>query len=158
MDWYKVGPFLLEAAKLHTDQHQFLIKLKFLEMMVPTMQIIFLSRVEILTYRYRQGQQKMVWHQVEMEYYLISSANNIQQLEHFTTSNSNLCYQTIVKSIAINDNTGEVFFGTRQRICAPTKVTSTTINAKVTKDNVWAYPNPVRPDYTGDITITGISL
>lgn len=25
------------------------------------------------------------------------------------------------------------------------------------KDNVWAYPNPVKPDYTGIITITGLS-
>lgn len=28
----------------------------------------------------------------------------------------------------------------------------------MTKDNVWAYPNPVKPDYTGLITITGLSL
>ena len=26
----------------------------------------------------------------------------------------------------------------------------------MTKENVWAYPNPVRPGYTGPITITGI--
>ena len=28
----------------------------------------------------------------------------------------------------------------------------------MTKDNVWAYPNPVSPDYTGLITITGLSF
>jgi flagellar hook assembly protein FlgD len=27
----------------------------------------------------------------------------------------------------------------------------------MTKENVWAYPNPVRPDYTGAITITGLA-
>lgn len=27
----------------------------------------------------------------------------------------------------------------------------------MTKDNVYAYPNPVTPDYTGDITIVGLS-
>jgi flagellar hook assembly protein FlgD len=27
----------------------------------------------------------------------------------------------------------------------------------MTKDNVWAYPNPVTPDYTGLITIKGLS-
>ena len=27
----------------------------------------------------------------------------------------------------------------------------------MTSDNVWAYPNPVTPDYTGLITITGLS-
>ena len=26
------------------------------------------------------------------------------------------------------------------------------------KDNVWAYPNPVRPEYHGMITITGLSI
>ena len=28
----------------------------------------------------------------------------------------------------------------------------------MTKDNVWAYPNPVRPDYTGLITVVGLTL
>ena len=28
----------------------------------------------------------------------------------------------------------------------------------MTKDNVYAYPNPVTPDYTGLITVTGLSL
>lgn len=27
----------------------------------------------------------------------------------------------------------------------------------MTKDNVYAYPNPVRPDYTGPITVTGLT-
>ena len=27
----------------------------------------------------------------------------------------------------------------------------------MTDDNVWAYPNPVTPDYTGPITITGLT-
>ena len=29
---------------------------------------------------------------------------------------------------------------------------------KMTKDNVYAYPNPVKPDYTGLITVTGLTL
>ena len=28
----------------------------------------------------------------------------------------------------------------------------------MTKDNVWAYPNPVNPDYTGLISIVGLTL
>ena len=27
----------------------------------------------------------------------------------------------------------------------------------MTKDNVYAYPNPVRPDYTGPITVVGLT-
>ncbi len=45
--------------------------------------------------------------------YLIS-ANNIEQLEHFTTSNSKLLSDNI-EAIAIDDNTGEIFFGTDKR-------------------------------------------
>ena len=32
-----------------------------------------------------------------------------------------------------------------------------TPNEEMTKDNVYAYPNPVKPGYTGPITITGLS-
>ena len=31
-------------------------------------------------------------------------------------------------------------------------------NTEMTKDNVYAYPNPVTPEYTGIITIVGLSL
>ena len=34
---------------------------------------------------------------------------------------------------------------------------ATATNETMTKDNVWAYPNPVRPDFTGLITVTGLS-
>ena len=30
-------------------------------------------------------------------------------------------------------------------------------NEEMTSDNVYAYPNPVRPDYTGPIIVTGLS-
>lgn len=31
------------------------------------------------------------------------------------------------------------------------------VNDEMTKDNVYAYPNPVTPDYTGLITINGLT-
>ena len=34
---------------------------------------------------------------------------------------------------------------------------ATVTNEEMNKDNVWAYPNPVKPDYNGLITITGLS-
>jgi flagellar hook assembly protein FlgD len=34
---------------------------------------------------------------------------------------------------------------------------ASTPNSDMSKDNVWAYPNPVTPDYTGLITVTGLS-
>ena len=35
---------------------------------------------------------------------------------------------------------------------------ATATNETMTKDNVYAYPNPVRPDYTGLITVVGLSM
>lgn len=86
--------------------------------------------------------------------YLISN-DNIQQLQHFTRSNSPLL-SDYIESVAINDNTGEVFFGTDLGLCSY-QSDANAINEEMTKDNVWAYPNPVKPDFTGYITITGLS-
>ncbi|MCF0208715.1 MAG: Por secretion system protein [Bacteroidaceae bacterium] len=86
----------------------------------------------------------------------VISADNMQQIEHFTKENSLLMSNSIT-DIAINKQTGEVFFATDNGLCSY-KGDATTPNEEMTKDNVWAYPNPVSPDYTGDITITGLTL
>ena len=86
--------------------------------------------------------------------YLISSDNNTE-VSHFITTNSKLLSNTI-ESVAINDETGEVFFGTEAGLCSYIS-DATATNEEMTKDNVWAYPNPVTPDYTGLITIVGLS-
>ena len=87
--------------------------------------------------------------------YLISADNNTQ-IEHFTTLNSPLLSNNI-ESIAINQETGEVFFGTEYGLCSYMS-NSTAPAAEMTDDGVYAYPNPVTPDYNGLITITGLSL
>ncbi len=86
--------------------------------------------------------------------YLIS-ADNMQEVQHFTTENSPLI-SNIVPGIAINHTTGEVFFGTSEGLCSYIS-DATSSNSEMSKDNVWAYPNPVQPDYTGYITITGLT-
>ena len=48
--------------------------------------------------------------------YLIS-ADNLQELKHFTAENSPLLSNTI-ESMVINNNTGEVFFGTTEGLCS----------------------------------------
>ncbi len=87
--------------------------------------------------------------------YLISE-DNMSQVEHFLPSNSNILSANI-ESIAINDATGEVFFGTDNGLCSYMS-DATATNESMDKDNVYAYPNPVRPDYTGLITVTGLSF
>ena len=87
--------------------------------------------------------------------YLISN-DNTEQIHHFTTSNSPLLSNGI-QSLAINNNTGEVYIATDKGLCSYMSDASNT-NTEMTTDNVWAYPNPVKPDYTGLISITGLSF
>lgn len=86
--------------------------------------------------------------------YLIS-ADNLTQLQHFTAENSDLLSDNI-ESIAIDNQTGEVFFGTDKGLCSYIS-DATAVVDEMTKETVYAYPNPVRPDYTGLITITGLT-
>lgn len=86
--------------------------------------------------------------------YLISSDNETQ-LQHFTSANSKLISDNIF-SIAINETTGEVFFATDKGLCS--YMSDTTAPAEeMSKETVYAYPNPVRPEYTGPITIVGLT-
>jgi hypothetical protein len=86
--------------------------------------------------------------------YLIS-ADNMEQIQHFTTDNSYLLSNSI-DFITVNNATGEVFFGTGQGLCSYMS-DATTSYEEMDKDNVYAYPNPVTKDYTGLITIVGLS-
>lgn len=87
--------------------------------------------------------------------YLISADNNTQ-VYHFTAENSSLLSNAVL-DIAINNKTGEVFFGTDKGLCSYTS-DATEAAEEMDKDNVYAYPNPVTPDYTGLITVQGLSL
>ena len=78
------------------------------------------------------------------------------QEAHFTTDNSPLLSNTIL-SIAIDETTGMVYIGTDKGLCSYQSEAGPT-NEEMTTDNVWAYPNPVTPDYSGVITVTGLSL
>lgn len=87
--------------------------------------------------------------------YLISSDNN-EQLQHFTSENSPL-FDNNIESIAINHQTGEVFFGTNKGLCSYINDT-TEPSESMDKNHVYAYPNPVNfNDYSGLITITGLT-
>lgn len=84
--------------------------------------------------------------------YLIGS-DNITQLQHFTASNSPLLSDNIL-ALALDEKSGELFIGTDKGLCSYTAPIPNSDG--MTKDNVYAYPNPVRPDYAGPITITGL--
>ncbi len=88
--------------------------------------------------------------------YLIS-ADNMTQIQHFTTENSKLL-SDIVLSIAIDPKSGEVFFGTEQGLCS--YMSDATAPAEtMDDDHVYAYPNPVDfSNYSGLITVTGLTF
>lgn len=86
--------------------------------------------------------------------FLISS-DNMTQEAHFTSENSSLL-SDFVRSIAINQTTGEVFFGTDNGLCSYQSGATEPV-PEMNKDVTYAYPNPVRPGYTGPITIVGLS-
>ncbi len=88
--------------------------------------------------------------------YLIS-ADNMTQIQHFTTENSKLL-SDIVLSIAIDPKSGEVFFGTEQGLCS--YMSDATVPAEtMDDDHVYAYPNPVDfSNYSGLITVTGLTF
>ena len=85
----------------------------------------------------------------------LMSADNMEQLQSFTTSNSKLISDNIAY-ISINPTSGEVFFLSDKGLCS---YQSDANNPAETMDNdeVRAYPNPVTPDYTGLITVTGLT-
>lgn len=83
--------------------------------------------------------------------YLVS-ADGTEILQHFTTENS-LLPSNNVYSMDINEETGELFVATDLGLASYRSDVS-----KPAEDysEVYAFPNPVRPDYTGWITISGL--
>lgn len=86
--------------------------------------------------------------------YLIS-ADGLETIHHFTTENSPLPSDCI-ESIAINGKSGEVFIGTDKGM-ASYMSDATRAEKKLDENNVYAYPNPVKADYSGVISIVGLT-
>jgi len=80
------------------------------------------------------------------------SADGLEQLAHYTEENSPLFSNTII-SIAINHENGEIFFGTAMGVISFRGLAT---KGEESFKNVYAYPNPVRPEYNGIIAIKGL--
>ncbi len=91
------------------------------------------------------------WIGTERAGLFLFSEDGLEELEHFTTENSPLLSNNIT-SISIN-NDGEVFVGTAEGIIS---YKGTATPPQPPGSNVYAYPNPVREDYTGLIAIKGL--
>jgi hypothetical protein len=82
----------------------------------------------------------------------LMSADGTQQLQHFTVDNSPML-SNFVNCIAINDQTGEVFFGNEKGIVSYRS--DATAGGEACNGSL-VFPNPVTHEYTGPIAIKGL--
>lgn len=76
-----------------------------------------------------------------------------ETIYNFKTDNSPLLSNAI-KSIAVNHRTGEVFFGTDNGLVS---YSSGVKSGTAPFSDVYAFPNPVRPEHNDKVTITGLT-
>lgn len=146
-----VGPFMVESNQLR-EANPILTQVKVPRNDGTNYADYLLSGVNIKSIVVDKNNRK--WFGTNGNGLYLIAADNITTLAHFTKTNSKLLSDNIL-SLALNDAMGELFIGTDQGLCSYSGNISDSGNG-MTKDNVWAYPNPVKPDYTGAITITGL--
>jgi non-canonical purine NTP pyrophosphatase (RdgB/HAM1 family) len=83
---------------------------------------------------------------------ILVSEDGQETIAHFTTANSPLP-SDFVQSIAIHPTTGEVFVGTDKGMVS---YTSGVTRGRPDYSKVTAFPNPVRPNYQGYVTVTNL--
>jgi ligand-binding sensor domain-containing protein len=83
--------------------------------------------------------------------YLLSSDGTVQ-VKKYTVENSPILSNSIV-SVAVSDKTGDVWFGTSKGIQS---VRGDATEGLDEFTNVYAFPNPVRQEFSGNLTITGL--
>jgi len=148
-----LGPLLLERSQINEENYYFT------QVKVPrndgtNYADYLMSGIDITGIAIDGGNRK--WFATRGNGVYLISADNMTQLQHFTAENSCLLSDD-VESIAINDDTGEVFFGTNKGLCSYMS-DATATSMSMDKNNVYAYPNPVDPDYSGLITVVGLTM
>ena len=83
--------------------------------------------------------------------YLVSPEGD-EILEHYTSDKSILPTNKVY-AVACDPNSNKVYFGTPNGLV---EYSSTSAPGAENYDDVYAFPNPVRPDYGGWITVTGL--
>lgn len=87
--------------------------------------------------------------------FIISDDCNTQ-IGHYTVDNSPLP-SNIIHDILVDKNSNVVYIATDKGLCSYSN-DATEPSEIMDKDNVYAYPNPVTPEYTGYVTIVGLSF
>lgn len=85
--------------------------------------------------------------------YLVSP-DGTEIINHFTIDNTPLLSNNIF-DLKIDDTTGVLYIATDEGLCSyRTNVTEPT--TVLNKSNIKVYPNPVRPEYSGALTVNGL--
>lgn len=92
------------------------------------------------------------WIGTENDGVYLVSADGTKTIHHFNTENSVLP-SDLIWSISIHPETGEVFIGTEMGLVG---FRSDAITGKEDYNRVYVFPNPVQPNFVGQITVTGL--
>jgi hypothetical protein len=80
------------------------------------------------------------------------SPDGQQEIYHFTQDNSPL-FSNLIHDIAYNETTGDIFIGSDQGMQS---YRTMIIKGEEEYKDVHAYPNPVKPGYTGNVYVRGL--
>lgn len=80
------------------------------------------------------------------------SPDGLTQLHHFTVENSPLYSNTII-DIKYDEVTGDLFFGTEMGLQSFRGIV---VAGEEVHSEIYAYPNPVKPGYQGNVLIRGL--
>ena len=149
-----IGPLLLSRSAIDNPEAAVFTQVKVPRNDGTNLADYLLSGIDVTCMAIDGGGRK--WFGTKANGVYLISADNMTQVKHITSSNSPLLSDNIL-SIAINNATGEVFFGTDKGLCSYMS-DATTPSDQPSEDKTYAYPNPVKPGYTGPITIVGLSM
>lgn len=133
---------LFNTDKENFDARQIIIK-------VGTNYEVFLGKEQINCIKVDAANRK--WIGTPNGAWLVSE-DGYKVIKNFTTVNSPLLSNNVME-IGINEATGEVFFGTEKGIISYMGDASAGIDDF---SKVEIFPNPVRPDFTGSVSIRGL--
>ena len=149
-----IGPLLLSRSAIDNPETAVFTQVKVPRNDGTNLADYLLSGIDVTCMAIDGGGRK--WFGTKANGVYLISADNMTQVKHILSSNSLLLSDNIL-SIVINNATGEVFFGTDKGLCSYMS-DATTPSDRPGEDNTYAYPNPVKPGYSGPITIVGLSM
>ena len=148
------GPLLLQRSQMNKQDSYRFVQVKVPRNDGTNLADYLLAGLEITAMAVDGGGRK--WFGTKGNGVYLISADNMMQLKHFITTNSTLLSNNI-QSISINHATGEVFFATDKGLCSYMSDATKAVDSP-DDNSIYAYPNPVKPGYTGPVTIVGLSL